>query len=85
MIDLRDELGVAVAKQANGTTCIDCGVHVPGNYRVGPLFAEICLAGLATTAITMGRVDARPHSRSCRRRNARTIRDSTHPWSSRLM
>lgn len=56
MIGHRDELGVAVARQGNGATCIDCGVHVPGSYRAGSLFVEACLAGLATTAITMDRV-----------------------------
>lgn len=56
MIDRREELGVAVAEQENGATCIDCGVHVPGSYRAGTLFVEACLAGLATAAITMDRV-----------------------------
>ncbi|MDV2481241.1 methenyltetrahydromethanopterin cyclohydrolase [Methanoculleus sp. Wushi-C6] len=56
MIDRRDELGIAVAEQENGATCIDCGVNVPGSYRAGTLFVEVCLAGLATAAITMGRV-----------------------------
>ncbi|WP_067078069.1 methenyltetrahydromethanopterin cyclohydrolase [Methanoculleus horonobensis] len=56
MIGRRDELGVAVAELEDGATCIDCGVHVPGSYRAGTLFVEICLAGLATAAITMGRV-----------------------------
>lgn len=56
MIDRRDELGIAVTVQENGATCIDCGVHVSGSYQAGALFVEICLAGLATTAITMGRV-----------------------------
>ena len=56
MIDRRNELGIAVMVQENGTTCIDCGVHVPGSYRAGALFVETCLAGLATTAITMERV-----------------------------
>jgi len=60
LIDRRDELGVAVAEQENGATCIDCGVHVAGSYRAGALFVEICLAGLATTAITMGRVGGVP-------------------------
>ncbi|MDN7012014.1 methenyltetrahydromethanopterin cyclohydrolase [Methanoculleus sp. FWC-SCC3] len=56
VIDHRDELGVTVAELENGATCIDCGVHVPGSYRAGALFVEICLAGLATTAITLDRV-----------------------------
>ncbi|MCK9277876.1 MAG: methenyltetrahydromethanopterin cyclohydrolase [Methanoculleus sp.] len=56
MIDHRDELGIAVAKQGNGATCIDCGVRVPGSYRAGTLFVEACLGGLATTVITMDRV-----------------------------
>ncbi|MFA7562090.1 MAG: methenyltetrahydromethanopterin cyclohydrolase [Methanoculleus sp.] len=56
MIDRRNELGITVMVQENGTTCIDCGVHVPGSYRAGALFVETCLAGLATTAITMERV-----------------------------
>lgn len=56
LIDRRDELGVAITKLENGATCIDCGVNVSGSYRAGALFVEICLAGLATTAITMGRV-----------------------------
>lgn len=60
MIDRRDELGIAVAEQGNGATCIDCGVNVPGSYRAGTLFVEICLAGLATAAITVGRVGSVP-------------------------
>lgn len=56
MIDRRDELGVAVAELENGATCIDCGVHVAGSYRAGSLFVEICLGGLATAAMTLGRV-----------------------------
>ncbi|KLK88955.1 N(5),N(10)-methenyltetrahydromethanopterin cyclohydrolase [Methanoculleus sediminis] len=60
VIDRRDELGVAVAKQGNGATCIDCGVNVPGSYRAGTLFVMTCLAGLATAAITMGRVGVVP-------------------------
>ncbi|HOZ42012.1 MAG TPA: methenyltetrahydromethanopterin cyclohydrolase [Methanoculleus sp.] len=60
MIGYRDELGIAVAEQENGATCIDCGVHVPGSYRAGALFVEACLAGLATAAITMGRVGSVP-------------------------
>ena len=60
MIDRQDELGVAVMEQENGATCIDCGVHVPGGYRAGSLFVETCLAGLAETAITPGRVGSVP-------------------------
>ncbi len=60
MIRRHDELGVAVAKLNDGTTCIDCGVRVPGSYRAGTLFVEICLAGLATVAITPGRVGDMP-------------------------
>lgn len=60
MIDRRDELGIAVVEQENGATCIDCGVRVPGSYRAGALFVEICLAGLATTAITIDRVRGVP-------------------------
>ncbi len=56
MIDRRDVLGVAVAEQENGATCIDCGVHATGSYRAGTLFVETCLGGLATTAITVDRV-----------------------------
>lgn len=56
MIDRRDELGITVTVQENGATCVDCGVHVPGSYRAGALFVETCLAGLATTTITLDRV-----------------------------
>jgi methenyltetrahydromethanopterin cyclohydrolase len=56
MIDHRDELGIGVAEQENGATCIDCGVRTTGSYRAGTLFVEACLGGLATTAITMDRV-----------------------------
>lgn len=56
MIDRRAELGIGVAELENGATCIDCGVHATGSYRAGALFVETCLAGLATTAITVDRV-----------------------------
>jgi methenyltetrahydromethanopterin cyclohydrolase len=60
MIDRRAELGIAVAEQENGATCIDCGVNVAGSYRAGTLFVEACLGGLATAAITPGRVGRVP-------------------------
>ncbi len=60
MIDHRDKLGIAVMEQENGVTCIDCGVHVPGSYRAGSLFVETCLAGLAETVVTLGRVGSLP-------------------------
>lgn len=60
MIDRRAELGIAVAEQENGATCIDCGVNVPAGYRAGTLFVEACLGGLATAAITPGRVGRVP-------------------------
>jgi len=56
MFDRRAELGIGVAKLENGATCIDCGVQATGSFRAGALFVEACLAGLATTAITVDRL-----------------------------
>ena len=42
----REKLQVEIC-QVRGVTVIDCGVHVPGGWEVGLLFARICLGGLA--------------------------------------
>lgn len=34
-------------KIINNTTVIDCGIHVPGGWEAGVVFANICLGGLA--------------------------------------
>ena len=60
MLDCQDELGVAATRLKNGATCIDCGVRSPGSYRAGSLFVETCLAGLAETKVTLGRVGSLP-------------------------
>ncbi|HZK56142.1 MAG TPA: methenyltetrahydromethanopterin cyclohydrolase [Desulfosporosinus sp.] len=41
-----DVLRIEVHKQ-NEATVIDCGVHVPGGWEAGVLFASVCLGGLA--------------------------------------
>ena len=46
MIELRDELNVAVNTLDNGTTVVDCGVRAGGGIKAGLLFAEICMGGL---------------------------------------
>ncbi|OLN28690.1 methenyltetrahydromethanopterin cyclohydrolase [Desulfosporosinus metallidurans] len=43
----RNELLRLKVHNQNGTTVIDCGVHVPGGWEAGILFASVCLGGLA--------------------------------------
>ena len=50
VIGKKELLQVEVHKQA-GVTVIDCGVSVPGSWKAGVLFAEICLGGLAEVTI----------------------------------
>lgn len=50
VIRKKELLQVAVHKQAE-VTVIDCGVLVPGSWKAGVLFAEICLGGLAEVTI----------------------------------
>lgn len=45
-----EQLRVKVRKQ-NEVTVVDCGVHVPGGWEAGVLFASICLGGLARVAL----------------------------------
>lgn len=56
MMEHQAELGVRVEEHRNGATLIDCGVHARGSIQAGAHFVEVCLGGLATTAITMERV-----------------------------
>ncbi|HWC04212.1 MAG TPA: methenyltetrahydromethanopterin cyclohydrolase [Methylomirabilota bacterium] len=44
-------LGVAVT-EVGGARLLDCGVAAPGGLEAGRRLAEICLAGLATVAVT---------------------------------
>lgn len=41
-----EQLQVEIQTQ-DGVTIIDCGVHAPGGWEAGLLFASICLGGLA--------------------------------------
>jgi len=45
-------LGVRVTTLANGATVVDAGVATPGGLQAGLRFAEACLGGLGTVALT---------------------------------
>lgn len=51
MIDLKDELNIAVSTLDNGTTVLDCGVCANGGIEAGLLFAEVCMGGLGTCTV----------------------------------
>ncbi len=51
MIDLRNELNVAVNTLDNGTTVVDCGVCASGGIKAGLLFAETCIGGLGDCTV----------------------------------
>lgn len=51
MIDLKDELNVAVNTLDNRTTVVDCGVRAGGGIKAGLLFAEICMGGLGNCTV----------------------------------
>jgi len=51
MIDLKDELNVAVNTLDNGTIVVDCGVRAGGGIKAGLLFAEICMGGLGNCTV----------------------------------
>ena len=44
-------LRIAVQRDANGTTLIDCGITVPGGLEVGRLVTEICMGSLGQVSI----------------------------------
>ena len=46
LVSRSESLRIKVHNQ-NGTIMIDCGVHVPGGWEAGILFASVCLGGLA--------------------------------------
>lgn len=46
MIADQEELGLDVKRLNNGATLIDAGIHVPGSFEAGRLFAAACLGGL---------------------------------------
>ena len=49
--DRADELRIAVHRQPNGATIVDCGVKQRGGLEAGRLLAEACMAGLAQVRI----------------------------------
>ncbi len=51
MIDLKDELNVAVNTLDNGTTVVDCGVCASGGIKAGLLFAGTCMGGLGDCTV----------------------------------
>ena len=52
MMEEREALGLAVKKLKNGATVLDAGVHVPGSFEAGRLFACACLGGLGQVGFT---------------------------------
>ncbi|HIH78302.1 MAG TPA: methenyltetrahydromethanopterin cyclohydrolase [Halobacteria archaeon] len=56
MLDWEEELNIAVDELKNGSLVIDCGVNVKGSYQLGTMFTEICMGGLGTANIAMGKI-----------------------------
>ena len=52
MMEEREALGLDVKKLKNGATVLDAGVHVPGSFEAGRLFACACLGGLGQVGFT---------------------------------
>ncbi len=52
MILHAEQLGLAVTVLENGATIVDAGVVAPGSMKGGLRFAEACLGGLGTVALT---------------------------------
>ncbi len=51
LIKQAGRLRIAVDREKNGTTIIDCGIKVPGCLEAGRLVTEICMGGLGQVAI----------------------------------
>jgi methenyltetrahydromethanopterin cyclohydrolase len=54
MVDESEALGLEVARLKNGATVIDAGVHAPGSFEAGRLFALACLGGLGKVRVSHG-------------------------------
>jgi methenyltetrahydromethanopterin cyclohydrolase len=52
MISEQETLGLGVTQLKNGATVIDAGIHAPGSYEAGRLFAQACLGGLGQVRFT---------------------------------
>lgn len=52
MMEEREALGLDAKKLKNGATVLDAGVHVPGSFEAGRLFACACLGGLGQVGFT---------------------------------
>ena len=59
MIDGGETLGLGVERLKNGATVLDAGVHVPGSFEAGRLFACACLGGLGQVRFTQQSYEAR--------------------------
>ncbi len=58
MIQGKEELGIEVLKLKNGAVVIDAGIKARGSLKAGKYFSEVCLGGLGSVDLCMGK---RPH------------------------
>jgi methenyltetrahydromethanopterin cyclohydrolase len=55
MIAEQEALGLSAKQLKNGTTVLDAGIHMPGSFEAGRLFACACLGGLGQVGFTQQR------------------------------
>ena len=52
MMEEKEDLGLDAKTLKNGATVLDAGIHVPGSFEAGRLFACACLGGLGHVGFT---------------------------------